>query len=223
MYSVKALRIALFFTSLNFADKLEIANSLTKSLSVLDGNPLIIPIPDDAPADIPRIILKSKNEDYSVNIAPQRVDFFYNEKGSEPKTYKTFSMEMLETIRILENVLRQNFAANVNRIGLMVDVGLEQGDAIKYILKYFSKTFIHKKGLQEVQIHTLNNETINGFNVNNWIRIFAQERDENRTKVLIRNDINTLVDDKKTYTDKEINGFFSSALEAVTENIKNYG
>ncbi len=222
MNSVKNARVAFFLASINLADKLELANSLRKSLSILDGDPLIMPIPDDAPSDIPRIILRSKNEEYSLIVAPQRIDFFYGNKEQGNRLYNEFTQETLKTIKIIEEIVMQKFSASINRLGLIVDMSLEKDDGIKYILSYFGKPFKYKEKLLEGQIHMFNKETIDGFSINNWIRIIAQKHDKNKTNVLISNDINTIIEDGKSYTNDEINKFYNSMLRYITENIKYY-
>jgi len=222
MSCIKNARIAFFLASINLTDKLELANSLRKSLTVLDGDPLIMPIPDDAPTEIPRIILRSKSEKYALNVTPQRIDFFYSNKEQDGSHYEDFTKEILRTIKTIENIVMQKFSVRINRLGLMVDMSLKKDDAIKYILNYFNKSFILKDNPLEAQIHMFNRETVGGFNVNNWIRIIAQKHDEKRTNVLISNDINTLIEKGKSHTSEEVNKFYSSMLKFVIENLKDY-
>lgn len=222
MNFVKNARIAFFFASINLTDKLELANSLKKSLSMLDGDPLLMPIPDDAPSDIPRIILRSKTQEYALNVAPQRIDFFYNNKQKNSRLYGDFTREILKTVKTIEDIVMQKFSASINRLGLIIDMSLKKDDPIKYMLNCFNKSFKYKDALLEAQIHMYNKETVDGFNLNNWIRIIAQKHDKNKTNVIVSNDINTIIEDKKSYTNEEINKFYSSMLKYVTENIKHY-
>lgn len=222
MNSIKNARIAFFLASINLTDKLELANSLKKSLVILDGDPLIMPIPDDAPSEIPRIILRSKSEEYALNVAPQRIDFFFNNKEQKRGLYDDFTKEMLKKIKIIEEVVTQKFSANINRLGLIIDMSLQKDDAIKYILNYFSEAFKHKEDLLEGQIHIFNREAVDSFDVNNWIRIIAQKHDKKKSDILVSNDINTVIEDGKSYSSEEINKFYSSMLKYVTENIKHY-
>lgn len=222
MNFVRNARVALFFSSINLTKKLDLASSLKTSISALDGDPLIMPIPDDAPSDIPRIILTSKNKEYSLNLSPKRVDFFYNNLSSKSTTYDNFTKEMIKTIKIIDETLRTNHSATINRLGLIVDFELDKKNAIRYAKDFFNKSFVFKDNLLEEQIHLLNREIKEGFRFNNWIRIIAQTHNEKMPKVIISNDINTLVREDKTFSNVEVNKFYTQMLKYVTENITPY-
>ena len=81
------IQLVLFSPGVVVVNKLKTASALNDVLSgVLDGDPAIIPLPDDAPPEIPRIILKSKDEQYNLKTANSRIDFFFRYKKEQEKT-----------------------------------------------------------------------------------------------------------------------------------------
>lgn len=222
MNSVKNARIALFFSSINLAEKLELANALRKSIKELDGDPLIMPIPDDAPAEIPRIVLTSKNKEYSLNLSPQRLDFFFNNQLQATGQYNDFVTNMIKHIEIIDEKLRNDFSAKINRMGLIVDFTLDKKDAIEYLKGFFEKSFSFKENTIEGQVHFLNRENQAGFEINNWIRIISQTKDEKRPSILISNDLNSIVRKGDPISKSDVEKFFKTMFDYVPENVKNY-
>ena len=56
--------------------KVQAAAELTNQLADLfDEEPILLPVPDDAPVEIPRIILRSKDGRHSSNISLNRANF----------------------------------------------------------------------------------------------------------------------------------------------------
>lgn len=73
---------ATVFARYDLSDSLEFArNARRAKAEVLDGEPLILPIPDDAPSDTPRVFLKSKDERYSCGFAPDELQVSFSEPG----------------------------------------------------------------------------------------------------------------------------------------------
>lgn len=71
------LQFALFFANLdNRPDKF--INKIDDALDVFDQMPTIVQIPDDAPAEIPRVTMQSSNGLFICNISQNRIDLIMN-------------------------------------------------------------------------------------------------------------------------------------------------
>ena len=58
-----SIQTAFFTPGLIFSDKLSLSAQLIKeSGNIFDGDPIMLPIPPEAPPEFPRMILKSKDE-----------------------------------------------------------------------------------------------------------------------------------------------------------------
>lgn len=76
--SLVQFQFVLFFDEIeNRPDKL--ANKVEDALGgIFDQMPTILPIPPDAPIEVPSVIMKSSNGIYTCNVAKNRVDFIVN-------------------------------------------------------------------------------------------------------------------------------------------------
>jgi len=80
-FYVSNLQTAIFITNLDFSNKIGFISQLNQETdNLFDGDPIILPIPNDAPPEVPRIILKSQDDSYTLNLCQNRVDLFYNER-----------------------------------------------------------------------------------------------------------------------------------------------
>ncbi len=85
------IRMVLFSPGIVIMNKLEVAHNINKVLSFLfDGDPVIVPLSEDAPSELPRIQLNSKKGIYSLSIAKNRIDFVFRNKDHQEKNSFTF-------------------------------------------------------------------------------------------------------------------------------------
>ncbi|MBU3979476.1 hypothetical protein KJ980_03955 [Patescibacteria group bacterium] len=221
--TVKSIHSAFFLSSINVSDKLILASNLKSILGeVLDGEPLILPIPDNAPHEIPRIILKSKNEEYELNISLSRVDFIFNNKSNAAIQYKKITEAVMKYLAKLSKVLIDKHSMSTNRTGLIVTFGSDV-KVIDKVLELFNVEFKDIKNKQEIQLNLLQKQTVGEFNVNNWVRIIAQKHDTSRQNYILLNDINIDIKDKKDLTSDLINKFYNTMFNEIVKNIKPYG
>ena len=76
-FKVQKIQLTLFPKNFNLVDKIKVANDLkVKMEGLFNGKSTILPLPIDAPLEIPRIILQSKDNFFGCNIAIPRIDFF---------------------------------------------------------------------------------------------------------------------------------------------------
>jgi hypothetical protein len=191
---MKILKIqtALFTKNLNISDdyaKSEILIEIKKDIAaIFDGNPNIIPIPNDAPAEIPRIILNSKNSSYSCNISLNRTDVFLN-KQEEPNG--DILDKQKENVSKIFNFIK-NRGAIINRIGFVVFYEEENEDNINFIKSNYLKDGI-LDDLKELVIRYNKEETSLAeiSNLNNIIEISALK---NKKIINFFTDINTLAE-----------------------------
>ncbi|MEN9491790.1 MAG: hypothetical protein RJA63_2239 [Pseudomonadota bacterium] len=82
MERVLKLQLALFFLSPEQRPDsyyLPLNNDMG---NLFDGMPQIIPLPFEAPHEIPRVTLRSSNDKYNCNISTSRIDLIFNEQGA---------------------------------------------------------------------------------------------------------------------------------------------
>src|SRR5438093_4571213 len=73
-FAYHALQAVSFYSGSQFSGAKVLPLVLSELNNKLDGDPVSLPLPADAPAEIPRIILSSKDKTLRMQISPLRVD-----------------------------------------------------------------------------------------------------------------------------------------------------
>lgn len=121
-FQLQNLKVVLFTQRINLSKPIEIASSFMSNAGIgnlYNGQPTILPIPQDAPSEIPRIILKNANESYVCNFSQDRVDFTFNRKdssGTLQDASDTFLNYLISHVEVINNNLR----VPINRIGILI-------------------------------------------------------------------------------------------------------
>ena len=164
------LQVALFFK-----DRVErpdqIATNVNDTLgNAFDRMPTVIPVPEDAPVEIPVVMMTSSKLPYHLNFSRKRVDLILPhsgpvERGEEQRNQfvefaKNFSDQMAKVTKI-------------NRIGVISHYYHPIDDIPKYLNSRFTNHSIDKKA-EEISIHYNIKKKKNGFITNNLVTIQEQ-------------------------------------------------
>lgn len=216
---------AMFTPDFNMANSLKIANFANKLLGDrLDGEPTLLPIPQDAPADIPRITLKSSDNLLSLSIAPLRTSL-------EFKIPLKSIVDMIDYSSYYSNMSKffVEFSADldlkVQRLGYATDRLIIQEDALSYMMERFCNIDQISEGRpfynpKRFEIHSLKNYDWEGFQINSWVRLkymLTKSEDEIKPSLLVHNDLNTL-----SYEDDPGAEFKAKDIEKYFDNIPNH-
>ena len=170
------LQMAIFTSSLDLSDKLGLARELSglKTIS-FKGEPTILPLPENAPAELPRIILKDQDELFALNIAPARTDLFYKSKDFDEqdipkKKLQDVESQIIDSMIEISSVLKNKFTSHIHRAAIVVNylVKLKQSSR-----EFLSNNFLKKNVMQkpyDMQLHFGNKKAIDGFKINEWVR-----------------------------------------------------
>jgi hypothetical protein len=213
-----ALQSAFFVTNVNLSDKLDVANKVKKGLGILDGDPTILPVPNDAPLEIPRIILTSKNKAFSCNISPERIDFVIN-KSKVPESNIDLEEEILKTSEILSKLIHKSLNWSVYRLALISQFKHRpEIGALNFMKNLLSKQLGADSA--ELEIHRLKHIKVENFKSNQWIRFLSQNSGTPDEFIRILSDINTLKTEKYSFTEASSKLFFNSALTLTRDTLK---
>lgn len=214
---VQSVQIAYFLGSIDLSDRLKVAEIVRKEMAdVLDGQPTILPIPDDAPLEIPRIILTSKTGNFICNIAANRFDFINKFSESEEGTnVSKIEKELPVNIKKLNNLLFTSLSATSYRLGLIINYTFNPAEGGLSFLK--SSLLEDDKDVSiELQLHKLTQGQIKTLKVNNWIRLIATEG----KPLSVISDINTSQVEKYEINDDLALAFHEEALVVSLKTLK---
>jgi len=222
--TINSLQVGFFLNTINLLDKLSIAKNInTVTNNIFDGEPLILPIPENAPPEIPRIILKTKQEDLIMNVSYSRIDIIFENKQKKIIHFNELKEKFNDLIKKITISIYKNFSATTKRLGLVTMAGYDVKNPIAIIYKKFDKRFINElKDSKEIQAHIFKQEKISKFKINNWIRIIAQEVNDKRDKFNILNDLNIQEDNKEIIGLDDVILFYQKMLDYNEQNLNKY-
>lgn len=218
---IDILNAAFFVSNVNLSDKLDIASKISLGLKdVLDGDPTILPIPDDAPFELPRIILNSKNKLFSCSISPERIDFVINKSKMIATSEEVLDIEaeFLKNTKPLTTLIIKSLGWSVYRLALISQLKVKlTGGVVPFLQKMLTDNL--GKDAKELQLHSLKMMKINDFEANHWLRLISQNAGTEEELLLIASDINTLQTEKYQVIEEDAEIFFEAALDATKQSV----
>ena len=191
---------------------------------IFDGNPTALPLPPDAPKEIPSIILCSKNSKLKLEIAEGRVNYFsFFEQDDQ--------VDLDIVIDLWKKILHVYLLATnavVGRIAVVSLKGLELPDPGKALADHFCKPEFTEEPFnrpESFEIHSHKRYPIFSKQVNSWVRCKTGKLLKgNKPIVVIEQDINTLAEDANNteFEESKIIDFLKKAIEEQSDILKKY-
>lgn len=223
MIKLRSFQVALFSNMMSFDSKIDYASKLiAASNGVFDGEPAILPIPNDAPPEIPRVVVRSKDEKYVCNTSVNRVDLFFNPKKEIEMDLGHIRNDYLSVLTKVINFLNETYRFKIFRIGIVANfiVELKESANVFLVSKYLKET----SGISDtfdVQLHFLNKiELLKRYKANRWLRILTARKPneiENDNFLAVTVDINTLPDVSHDFDRELVSLVFSDVLKNMQE------
>lgn len=218
---VDILNSAFFIGNVDLSNKLDIASKVNSYLkNLFDGDPTILPIPNDAPFELPRIMLNSKNKLFSCNISPQRVDFIVNKSKAIASGNKEVNAEdaFIKYTNMITQMILEELKWSINRLALISQCkSRPAGGVIPFLQKMLTDDF--SKSAKELQLHSLKTIEINDFKVNYWLRLISQNSGTEKEFLLIASDLNTSQTEKYDVNKDSSKVFFKAVLEVTKDTL----
>ena len=227
------LMASAFTPDFSIGNKLLLINKFQElSGQKFDGEFFSGQIPQEAPAEIPRIILNSLNRCWKLEISLQRTNLvFLKPLASQIKTpslkeFGTFAKDIFARYKSETDIRIQRLALVTERF-FKPELPPSQ-----YLAKKFCKNIYLERDKpfdrpNNFEIHSLKKYEREGFNVNSWVRLKSGNLlDSTKTPILIViNDINTLHLDEEPsidFKDKDIIRFYEFFPDHVESIIDIY-
>jgi hypothetical protein len=214
-FNLKSIQTALFIKEFD-VDKANIynfPNEIKSYSSIFDGDPFFTNVPSDAPKDIPRLILKSKDDRYNCNISLNRVDLFQN------NLKKDLSLEeQKEAIKSIFNFLEKK-KITINRVGFIGNflTIIEEQTSAEYINSEFIKEDALKNP-RELIINYSKRTKQEEINFNVFLRLLGK----NEKNLNLQIDVNTIQEDMETnvFNERDFFNILDYSVKEI-EKIKN--
>lgn len=225
---IRSIQASLFITNFNFSTSKILKTVLDHCSDQFDGAPTVLPLPNDAPIEIPRIVLERKDKSMKLELSPQRLNLFriksQDEDKISPKKFLCTEVELL--VKLIKDI-----RADCVRMAVVLERFCPKREPAKDIAIHFSKENFMKEPLDRpsaFELHSLKKYTfLDSFEVNSWVRIKSggvQSEGVFSPVVIAHQDINTFVElmDTKIYNNDDVSKFFSNIFEEFDNILKLY-
>jgi len=219
-FEVLKLMASIFTPDFSIGNKLLLINQFQElSGQKFDGEFIGGQIPQEAPAEIPRIILNSQDNSWRLEISLQRTNLIFLKSLTFPvkapnfKEFGNFATKVFAKYKSQTNIRIQRLALVTER-----SLKIEDDPPERFLANRFCRDKFLKKGKpfdrpSGFEIHSLKKYEREGFKVNSWVRLkSANLLDSKRTPILLAiNDINTLSHDEEPsaeWNEKDITRFY---------------
>src|SRR3989338_4703302 len=189
------IQLALFFQE-NISRPDKVSTSINHEMNNLfDAMPFILPMPNDAPAEIPIVQMKSElNKEYNCNIARSRVDFYFNPE-KEISDFEDFEKEYdAHATKFISAVFKSIKPIKISRLGFVVQYFVEDNNPTETI----KRKLISKElgSLRDLSIRFNQNNSVGNIKINDITNIQTGKVTKNNKEsngILVQRDFNNIV------------------------------
>ncbi len=217
------IQMAIFLTHVQRSSRLKIASQVIEAVPGLSGvDPIIFPLPQDAPPEAPQIIVQNAQTRWSFQFAPARCDLFYGPQQylDRPDSFSQAFEAVHDTALQLWNALESGLAAQGNRLGLVVNFEYETEKAVQEL----SRRYVNPQlalDAREIQFHYLRNIQRDSFDLNCWIRLLNRSKHEEAPEaIVLLVDVNTVAERPLMIDTSMIQRFLQVAGDLIVENLE---
>ncbi len=200
-FRFSGFQAAAFYANLQFTARKVLPRLLGGLADVLDGDPITVPVPSEAPPEIPRLFLGNKDQSLRLEVSLVRADVRWQLKESglrlDLRQFCDFALRALA-------VFHEAMPATPGRIAIVVNRFQPYENSGKAIAAHFCRLPLlsdepGRKGPlnrpQQFELHAHKRFNLGKFQVNSWVRVktgtFA-EAGKQQPIVFFEQDINTL-------------------------------
>ncbi len=163
MEKIVKLQLALFFQN-NVSRPDTLMNSVNSAMgNLFDAMPHILPIPPEAPAEIPRVQMRSECNKYNCNIACSRIDFILNGDFRDEINWPELTRDFLAKVKIfVDSIFGQ---AGIVRFGLIGNFFMPDKSASASMTKKYLK--VDLSSAEEINLRFNKKTSSHGLQLNN--------------------------------------------------------
>lgn len=224
------LQVSIFTPEVLFNKNGILALMIGKYPDVFNGDTISVPIPDDAPEGIPRIILNSKDATIKCEIARNHFNMFC---GAGDDLYIDTQIEgFLDFCHKVVETYATYTKATIGRLGIIINKYIDQANPQDTLAGRFCREKWLKEvftNLSEFEIHSLKKIKLDEFMVNSWVRCKSGKLENKKKDTMLEiihiiQDINTLAEELKIkkFTLKDVRKFISIVSSEHVSIIKKY-
>lgn len=137
MEKILKLQLAIFFDTLQSRPDNLITPINLDMGNLFNAMPHIMPLPIDAPYEIPRVLLRSEDNQYNCNISLSRIDFILNGNYRDETKWPDITKDFMAKVRLFVKSVYSR--SNITRFGLIGNFFIPDKQSSKSITKKYLK------------------------------------------------------------------------------------
>ncbi len=195
-FRILSLQCSIFAPELLFNPNKILGNLMSKFSGTFDGNTTVLPLPSNAPKEIPRLILTSSDEKIRLEISEERVNFFRYRDENDTLIDKNAFFELCSVV--YKEYMEFTFA-KVARLALISRKFFGNENPGLTLVQNFCKESLLEEPFnrpENFEIHSHKKYKFDEFNVNSWVRCKSAALQADKTPIiLVEQDINTIANE----------------------------
>jgi hypothetical protein len=214
-----SIQSAIFVRGLDLSDPLLVAQGIRGAAGgIFDGQPGVFPVPPNAPENVPRIMLKDREQKYQCKVSTGRIDLAFDGSKRKAGSIGVLWDEYSGIVRQLAEYLKKKNPTRVWRLGLVVRLfKVLEGSANVHIREKYLRDDRFQDPY-EMHLSVLNKESMGRLTINRWLRLRPMRKrdDPNDDRgFVVEVDINTPAEQTDNFTEEEITDFFEEAYKHI--------
>lgn len=229
-FTVESVQAAIFTPDRSkFSGSRVVAAVLQKFGERLGGDVQVLPIPSDAPVDIPRVTLQSADHSRILTAGPARMDYVWKRVGAQESL--ALGTAVAECIDVLAGYVT-DIPARVDRLALVLQRSCPVADPARELIARFcneqsQREPFNRSATFEIHNHKRYHPSREGvdYDINSWVRCQCGVLDPGGAPVIaVLQDLNTVVENEppRQFDAGRIRAFFLMASEEAETIIKKY-
>ncbi|MDX2174972.1 MAG: hypothetical protein SF028_00720 [Candidatus Sumerlaeia bacterium] len=235
-FQVPSILLGLFLRKFEPGDMKKLSETLPWRLPEFDGEVAVNrQLPQNAPADVPRVAFMSKDRRKVIEIAPAKLQFRCvpgelvpgenNQMGLKTVQFDA-AMETFAPLALkVHSVFSEHYGLTANRIGVLTEFLAGTGGSANQRMHQhlLAGRDLLGERFQELQINALTRITLgNGRGANRWLRIGTirgGQDGQSDVAMRIEADVNTLQEDTYDLSAADIEGFIGDVRTHLSEKV----
>lgn len=193
-----------------------------------DGDPLVLPVAETAPRDAPRVILPNRAGDWKCQLAPARLDVFWQK--ITPETLGLSVSKFFDETSTLLCEYRNHFDLRAARLAALVARYVPREAPGLFLAGHFCSPRWLKAPLNRPQSFELHARKVYAlgetYKINSWVRskTGVLPAENNQPIIVVEQDLNTLAEEapERAFSDDQIRAFFTAASKELDDILRLY-
>ena len=228
-FQESALQATIFTPDLDHSTGKVMSGFYPQCVDIFDADPEVLPNMPGLPPEVPRIIMRKKDNSLRLEVSAARINFFGGliSGQTQPLDIKKFYSEAVR----LFSIFQQTTGCRIARIAAVRTLFIVHENPGLFLARHFCKDTWNQVPLNRPENFELHSHKVyqlnEKFKVNSWARNktgFLVKDNKRARIVLVEQDMNTVAEEleKRAYDSDEVNSYFDLVIPEFADILCQY-